>query len=147
MGKRRKGRELALRCLYSLEIRPDKNLEERLTEMVDISGAEPSIAGFALNLVGIVRQNRKEIDRLIARYSSNWSFDRVALLDRNILRLALSEMLQKDSSVPPVVCIDEAVELAKTYGTEESYRFVNGILNKVKEDFEAGKVTCLQKGP
>ena len=147
MGKRRKGRELALRCLYSLEIRPDKNLEERLTEVVDIKGVEPAVAEFALKLVGIVRQYRKEIDRLIGQYSANWSFERVALLDRNILRLALSEMLQKDGPVPPAVCIDEAVELAKAYGTEESYRFVNGILNKVKEDFEAGKVTCLQKGP
>ena len=56
-------------------------------------------------------------------------------------------MLKKNEEIPPAVCIDEAVELAKSYGSEDSYRFINGILNKVKEDLESGKIDYQQKGP
>ena len=147
MGKRRKGRELALRCLYSLELFPTGKSEERLAEIVREEGSEDTLKVFALELVSGVRENQDYFDRLISEYATNWSLDRVAVIDRNILRLSIYEMLRKDEEIPPAVCIDEAIELAKIYGSEDSYRFINGILNKVKEDLDLGKIDCPQKGP
>ena len=146
MGKRRGGRELALRCLYSLEIRPTSGFQKRLAELKE-DKADKKIIAFALELLSEVKKNQDYFDRLISRYATNWSLERVAVIDRNILRLSLCEMLKGNPEVPPLVCIDEAIELAKIYGTEDSYRFINGILNKIKEDLEAGKIAYLQKGP
>jgi len=147
MGKRRKGRELALRCLYSLEFLPTGKPEERLAEIIKEERPEKTVKAFALELLSGVNKNQDYFDRLISQYATNWSLDRVAVIDRNILRLSLYEMLKKNEEIPPAVCIDEAIELAKTYGSEDSYRFINGILNKIKEDLDLGKINCLQKDP
>lgn len=147
MGKRRKSRELALQCLYSLEVFPTGGVEERLADIIREVGAEKMIRAFAWELLSGVKENQEFFDRLISQYAANWSLDRVAIIDRNILRLSLYEMLRKNDEIPPAVCIDEAVELAKSYGSEDSYRFINGILNKIKEDFDSGKIDFPQKGP
>ena len=147
MGKRRKGRELALRCLYSLEMFPTGDIEERLADIAREEGAEKTTQAFARELLSGVKENQGYFDRLISRYATNWSLDRVAVIDRNILRLSLYEILGKNEEIPPAVCIDEAIELSKAYGSEDSYRFINGILNKVKEDLDSGKISYPQKGP
>ena len=147
MGKRRKGRELALQCLYSLEVFPTGGAEERLADIIREGGTEKTTQAFARELLSGVKENQEYFDRLISQYATNWSLDRVAVIDRNILRLSLYEMLRKNEEIPPAVCIDEAIELAKSYGSEDSYRFINGILNKVKEDLESGKIDYPQKGP
>lgn len=147
MGKRRKGRELALRCLYSLEVFPTGGAEKRLADISREEGAEKTTQAFAWELLSGVKENQDYFDRLISRYATNWSLDRVAVIDRNILRLSLYEMLGQNKEIPPAVCIDEAVELAKTYGSDDSYRFINGILNKVKEDHNLGKIDFPRKGP
>ena len=147
MGKRRKGRELALRCLYSLEMLPTGGVEERLADIIREEGSEKTTQAFAGELLSGVKENQDYFDLLISQYATNWSLDRVAVIDRNILRLSLYEMLRKNKEIPPAVCIDEAVELAKAYGSEDSYRFINGILNKVKEDLDSGKLDFPQKGP
>ena len=136
-----------MRCLYSLEVLPTGGAEERLTDIAREEGAEKGTQVFAWELLSGVKENQDYFDRLISQYATNWSLDRVAVIDRNILRLSLYEMLRENEEIPPVVCIDEAVELAKSYGSEDSYRFINGILNKVKEDLDSGKIDYPQKGP
>ena len=138
---------MALRCLYSLEVFPTGGAEERLADVVREEGAEKTTQAFAWELLSGVKENQDYFDCLISQYANNWSLDRVAVIDRNILRLSLYEMFRKNKEIPPAVCIDEAVELAKSYGSDDSYRFINGILNKVKEDLESGKIDCPQNGP
>ena len=144
MGKRRKGREMALCCLYALEMRPGGSPEDRLKEIV-ISGADATAFSFGLKLVQGVLENKYQLDDLLEKAVTNWPFKRVAVIDRNLLRLALYEMLASGGATSAAVFIDEGIELAKIYGTDESYRFINGILNKIKEDLEAGKTDYLQK--
>ena len=87
--------------------------------------AQPLIEGMVAHL--------DEVDERIRRYCENYEFHRISPVDRNVLRLAIYEMLYRDD-IPPVVSIDEAIELAKTFGGAESGRFVNGILDRVKND-------------
>ena len=89
--------------------------------------AEPLFEGTVAHL--------PEIDERIRRYCENYEFRRISAVDRNILRLAIYEMLYRDD-IPPVVSINEAIELAKTYGGADSGRFVNGILDRVRKDLD-----------
>lgn len=126
MFKRRKGRELALKTLfqidvgglpagYALEVTP---LEHP---------AEPQVWEFARQLVLGVLKHLDEIDAILSELVEGWSLDRLASVDRSVLRLAVYEMLHTPET-PPAVVINEAVELAKAYSTEDSGRFVNGVL-------------------
>jgi N utilization substance protein B len=120
---RRRAREAVLRCLYRREFLPLS--PEELLEEEDLGNE----ALFAEELLKGVVERGEEIDRIIDRRAEGWGLDRLALVDRNILRLALYELLHTDT--PPEVVIDEAVELAKTYGTEKAPAFINGILDRV----------------
>ena len=102
-------------------------------EFWDLRPASKPIRDFALNLVHGVIEHRAETDERISRYAENYELGRLAVVDRNILRLAIYEMLHRHD-IPPVVSINEAIEIAKRFGTEESSRFVNGILDRVKLD-------------
>ncbi len=131
-GARRKARELALQVLYRMDINPcgpDQALEESL----DDGRGDPRAADFARELVlgGFAR--RDEIDRVIAAASSKWGIGRMAVVDRNILRLAVYELLAAPKT-PPRVVLDEAIELAKSFGGEESANFVNGVLDRIMSD-------------
>jgi len=95
--------------------------------------AELEIRRFAEPLIRGTLQHRDEIDAKIRQYARNWDLHRMAVVDRNILRLALYEMLHRDD-IPPVVSINEAVDIAKKFSTPESGRFVNGILDKIRVD-------------
>lgn len=130
MGARRQGRELALQILFS----QDFSTSDRgaLLEIA-LEDAEPGAAAgrvFADEIVRGVQEHRPEIDARIADKSKNWALNRMSKVDLNILRLAVYELLFR-SDIPKNVTINEAIEVAKKYGTEESPAFVNGILDEV----------------
>jgi transcription antitermination protein NusB len=129
-GVRRRARGHALQLLYAVDLNPAGDLGETAA-----FGAEYEIelddeaAGFAHRLVEIARTRAGEIDDLIQGVSKNWRIDRMARVDRNILRLATAELLAGDA--PARVVINEAVELAKRFGTAESASFVNGVVDRI----------------
>ncbi|MBI1922396.1 MAG: transcription antitermination factor NusB [Geobacter sp.] len=128
MGLRRKARELALQALYAIEIEPAGiKKSESFWEAFE---AEAHVLAFARELVQGVIANREELDRVIAEKSRNWSLSRMAKIDLNILRLAAYELLHRPD-IPKNVTINEAIEIAKIFGTEDSPAFVNGILDEI----------------
>jgi N utilization substance protein B len=130
---RRAVRELVVQFLYQFEMSGGK-LDEALPLFWETQ-AEVGEKGrkFAEELVRGVIERRAEIDEKIARYTEHWDLPRIAAVDRNILRLAMYEMLFRDD-IPPVVSINEAVDIAKKFSTRESGAFVNGILDRLKAD-------------
>jgi len=138
MRKRTQSREFALQLLYQLDITKEKDCEivlDNLWQSQDELAAE-DIKAFTADLVRGVVNQLKEIDAKIAQYASNWQIGRMAVVDRNILRLASYELLFR-SDIPPKVSINEAIELAKKYSGIEAAKFVNGVLDKIKADKEA----------
>lgn len=138
MGKRREGREAAVQYLYQLDLH-GQDLNASVAEFWSLrsgpaqaSTAAP-IRAFAEQLAAGVTQHVAEIDEVIKKYAANYELHRIAAVDRNILRLAIYEMLHCQD-VPPVVAINEAIEIAKKFGSDESGRFVNGILDRVRGD-------------
>jgi N utilization substance protein B len=130
MGKRRHAREAALSILYQLEFRAGK-LPEVFRDYWAEHPGPPEVQAFAEDLVTGTVAHREEIDALIARTAEHWAFSRIALVDRNILRIATYELLcQKE--IPERVILNEAIEIAKTYGSGDSSRFVNGILDRIR---------------
>jgi transcription antitermination factor NusB len=129
MGKRRRARELAIQVLFHLEYNPGP--PEAAFELVcENFGLSASARPFSKRLVLGVCERREDLDRLIRRSSRNWRLERMPRVDRNILRLGIYEMMyMKD--IPPRVSIDEAVELGKLYGTEDSGSFINGVLDDI----------------
>lgn len=126
---RRAAREAALRALFQIDVgrsSPERALEYNLEEL-QIPTKERS---FATDLVMGAVRNLEELDGVIHRFAERWSVDRMARTDRNILRLALYELLYVDE-IPPSVSVNEAVELAKAYGDFDSPKFVNGVLGNV----------------
>jgi len=108
---------------------------EKLDEFWEFCPATPRAREFAQPLIEGMVAHLPEIDERIRRYSENYEFHRISPVDRNVLRLAIYEMLYRDD-IPPVVSINEAIELAKTFGSGDSGRFVNGILDRVKNDLK-----------
>jgi N utilization substance protein B len=130
MGKRRKAREIALMVLYELEFR-SRDATRVLEEFWKDRPTLPEVKEFADSLVRGTVDHSPEIDALIAANATHWSLARIALVERNILRLATYELLYRHD-VPEKVAINEAIELAKLYGSEESGAFVNGILDQIR---------------
>jgi len=128
-GQRRKARVLALQALYELDSVPH-NQAEVLSRLIDELGASASAARFATELVDGVMINRPRIDEVLAQVAPAWPIDQIPAIDRNILRLAIYEVVI-DNKVPMRAAINEAVELAKTYGGDNSPKFVNGVLGSV----------------
>lgn len=155
MGKRHEARERAVQFLFQHELNPPENLELELaqfwnTQRVSVLEEEkgPSQWGprgeapaptteeaemrlFAEPLIRGVLEQRDQLDEHIKKHARNWDFHRIAAVDRNIMRLAIYEMLHRHD-IPPVVSINEAVEIAKKFSTHDSGKFVNGILDKVR---------------
>ena len=132
MGKRRAARELALKFLYQTEFNSENpNLE--VDSFCERLNATEEIRSFAQVLIKKLLLHEKEVDELLKKISTNWPWDRMAVIDRNILRLAICELLF-DSTTPPKVVINEAIEIAKKFGTHESPDFINGILDKIFKD-------------
>jgi len=134
MGRRREGREAAVQFLYQADLNKE-NAEDLLADFWKIREAKTGIREFATQLVRGVTAHREEIDALIRGATANYELGRLAAVDRNILRVGIYEMLHA-LDVPPVVAINEAIEIAKRFGAEESGRFVNGILDRVKLDLK-----------
>ncbi len=127
---RHKARELALQTLYACEAGDATEWEDMLRAISGEKSFTEDTIGYARELMRQTTGALAAIDERIACHAANWELKRMAALDRNILRLAVAE-LSFFSEVPFKVVIDEAVELAKTYGTEDSGRFVNGILDSI----------------
>ncbi len=120
---RRQARERALELLYEAEAKDAEPVEI-------IDGLPVAPHGYTVALVTGVAQSRPELDEVIARYARGWTLERMPAVDRNLLRLACFELAHRPD-VPTAVVIDEAVELAKQFSTEESGRFVNGMLSRI----------------
>ncbi len=136
MGKRREGREVALQLLFNWDLNlreaPQVKDLELFWELRDVVAGVRSFATTVLN--GVIA-NQAAIDSKIAKYTANYELKRIAAVDRNILRMAIYEMLYA-VDVPPIVAINEAIDIAKKFGTEESGKFVNGVLDRVKLDLD-----------
>jgi len=128
-GARRKARALAFQALYEIDtVRHE--IDGVVTRLLAEGGLSEENAAFTRELVSGVIQNKGEIDRHIQSFAPAWPIEQIPAVDRNILRLAIFEVLL-DNKVPVKVAINEAVELAKTFGSESSPKFVNGVLGSV----------------
>lgn len=128
MPSRRKSREAALQVLFSMDMLNDDS-EALMLPLCEMVGADKNIDPYCNELVEGVICHRIEIDDMITRFSSNWKISRMAGTDRNVMRIAIYEMLHRHEDVPYKVVIDEAVDIGKKYGTEESGAFINGVLD------------------
>lgn len=157
MGMRREARERAVQFLFQFDLNKPERLEDALNQFWDSQRSaaiaeekgkarwgetielppatteEAAMRLFAEPLIRGTLEHLSEVDAKIQHYAKNWDLNRMAVVDRNILRLAVYEMLYRQD-IPPVVSINEAVDIAKRFSTDESGRFVNGILDKVKGD-------------
>jgi N utilization substance protein B len=155
MGKRREARERAVQFLFQQDLNAPENLDAALEHFWDSqrpaaleedkaearwgqevefpppTAEEEAVRLFADPLIRGTLQYRDEADEYIKRHAQNWELHRIAAVDRNILRLAIYEMLHRED-IPPVVSINEAVDIAKKFSTHDSGKFVNGILDKIK---------------
>jgi len=155
MGKRREARERAVQFLFQHDLNPPEDLDAALEQFWQSQRAaaiaeekgiaswgepvelppptvdEAAIRFFSDPLIRGALQFRDEADAIITKHAKNWDLHRIAAVDRNILRLAIFEMLHRDD-IPPIVSINEAVDIAKKFSTQDSGKFVNGILDKVK---------------
>lgn len=155
MGTRREARERAVQFLFQHDLNPPEQLDEALDRFWDAqrlnaveakldkatwgepvavpdpTADEAATRAFADGLIRGVLGCRADLDAQIVKFAEHWDLHRMAAVDRNVLRLAIYEMLHRDD-IPPVVSINEAVDIAKRFSTDQSGRFVNGILDKVK---------------
>lgn len=153
MGQRREARERAVQFLFQYDLNPPENLDGALDAFWDSQRAaalnndkamwnekvelppptveESAVRLFADPLIRGTIENRTRLDAEIVKYAQNWDLHRMAAVDRNVLRLAIYEMLFRED-IPPVVSINEAVDIAKKFSTDDSGKFVNGMLDKVK---------------
>lgn len=129
MKSRRKARELALQALYSIEV-ASESAAKVLDDIRREDAPAEEVRTYTERLVNSVIEKRADLDKLIHEQSDNWDLARVAVLDKNILRMAITEILYFED-IPPKVSIDEAIELAKKFSTEKSGTFINGILDPI----------------
>ena len=157
MGKRREARERAVQFLFQHDLNPPEDLQGALeqfwqtqraaaiaedkgtanwgvpVELPPPTAEELAIRQFSDPLIRGALEHRNEADEVIKKHAKNWELHRIAAVDRNVLRLAIYEMLHRDD-IPPVVSINEAVDIAKKFSTQDSGKFVNGILDRVKSE-------------
>lgn len=157
MGMRREARERAVQFLFQYDLNPPEDLDRALDQFWDSQRAaalaeekgvarwgeqfelppatadEAATRVFADPLIRGCLEHRDELDEQIIKSAKNWSLHRMAVVDRNVLRLAIYEMLHRED-IPPIVSINEAVDIAKKFSTEDSGKFVNGILDKIKHE-------------
>ncbi len=129
VGARRKTRAIALQALYEVDS-TGHEMQAVLDRLLSEAGLSEENAAFAHSLLSGVIKNKEEIDRNIQSFAPAWPIEQIPMVDRNILRLAIFEVLL-DNKVPVKVAINEAVELAKMFGSENSPKFVNGVLGSV----------------
>ena len=143
MGRRRKAREDTLRILFRLEFE-NKQIEKTLDQYWKSKKASEEIKEYSTWLVNGVISDQAKIDNIIQQVSEHWRISRMALVDRNILRMAVFELLYEEKIAPAIV-INEAIEIAKKYSGEEAATFVNGILDAIRKDLKDIKKSLEEK--
>ncbi len=143
IGTRRKSRELALQMLFQLDLGRQEREDVRRTFWGERKDLEEKIRGFSDDLFRIACERREEIDQLIERNAEHWRMDRMAAVDRNLLRTSVAEFLGFPKTPKPVV-INEALEIARRYSTPESVHFINGVLDGVARELK-GKNSAILK--
>lgn len=139
MGKRREGREAAVQFLYQLDVQGERNAADSAADFWALRSGPGTAAvtaktrAFTEQLAAGVMAHRDDIDARIKKYTANYELHRLAAVDRNVLRVAIFEMLHSPD-VAPVIIINEAIEIAKKFGAEKSGGFVNGILDRIKQE-------------
>jgi transcription antitermination factor NusB len=134
--KRTRSRELALQLLYQIDMRGDDARSQTDGFLNAEAPGEEDVQIFARQLVEGALGRREEIDALLSGAAENWRLHRMAIVDRNILRMAVFEMLAIDE-IPAKVTINEAIELGKRYSTKQSGSFINGILDRIRREIES----------
>ena len=129
MSRRSRAREVVLQILYEDDLNPSRNLAAADEFLAARLNREEDLLEFARGLLSGVRRNRGELDEILSQVADNWPLARMAVTDRNVLRLGAYELLYTDAPGP--VAIDESVELAKRFGAKQSPQFVNGILDRL----------------
>ena len=145
-GKRRLGREFAIQFLYQYDMGGGELDDALRLFWLTQDEVNDTVRAFATELIRGCFANRAAVDEKIQKYTEHWEVHRIAAVDRNILRLAMYEMLCRDD-IPPVVSINEAVDIAKKFSTRESGAFVNGILDRLKADLLRPARSAAGKGP
>ena len=143
MGRRRRAREDTLRILFQLEF-DNTPLENMLTQYWDIRKASEDIKEYSTWLAQGIVSHQDEIDNIIQSVSEHWRISRMALVDRNILRIAIFELLFEEN-IAPAIIINEAIEIAKKYSGNDAATFVNGILDTVRKNLEDIKMSLEEK--
>jgi len=133
MTRRRKAREVALQFLYQLDLNAEDDPGPREEEFWGRHRLGEEARAFSEGLVRGTKANQAKIDQILAGCAEHWELARMAVVDRNILRMAVYELLWSPE-VPPKVAINEAIEIAKKFGTKESSRFINGVLDRINKD-------------
>lgn len=136
MPGRRYSREIALKTLFHLEFNPEP-VEEAVDKLKLLHNWNDRHIEYALKILNLVQEHKREIDTYISKASKNWKLERIGKVERCILRLSSAELLYLNHEVPPKVCIDEAVEMAKTFGNEDASKFVNGIMDYIYKNVYA----------
>jgi N utilization substance protein B len=136
MGARRKARELALQMLYQFDL--SGNSPEMIVDTFEeLQKSKPNTREFATKIFHGTVQNLEALDDMIQAQAENWRLSRMAVVDRNIIRMSVYEFLHEDDT-PKLVIIDEAIEIAKKFGTDKSSQFINGILDGILKRYNLG---------
>ncbi|HZM11485.1 MAG TPA: transcription antitermination factor NusB [Candidatus Limnocylindrales bacterium] len=137
-GTRRKSRELALQMLFQLDMGKQTTDDVRKTFWAERRDLDEKVRGFADDLFRVASEREAEIDQLIEKNAEHWRMDRMAAVDRNVLRAGIAEFLGFPDTPRPVV-INEALEIARRYSTPESVQFINGVLDSVARELGEAK--------
>ena len=134
MGNRRYSRELVIQFLYLTEMN-EGEVTSQLESFWENNSCDKDVQSFTEDILNDIFDHKKEIDARLEKYSDNWTLSRMTVIDRNLLRMAASELMYS-KTVPPKVAIDEAVEIAKKYCAEDSPNFINGILDRILKELK-----------
>jgi transcription antitermination protein NusB len=139
MGTRRKSRELALQMLYQADLGQQPSEDVRKTFWTGRGEVDREVQGFAEDIFRVAQDRGGEIDKLIQNHAENWRMDRMAAVDRNVLRAAVAELIGFPQT-PRAVVINEAIEIARKFSAPESAQFINGVLDSIGKELEAARV-------
>lgn len=133
MGIRRQSRELALQFLFQNEFQHEQSREESLRLFQTTTHALPEVWNYMESLVKGVEESRSDVDKHLTSASAQWKLDRMSHIDRNVMRIAVYEMLFSPDLIPPSIAINEAVEISRRFGGSDSASFVNGVLDQISK--------------
>ncbi len=133
MGTRRKSRELCLQMLFQSDMGKQTPEQVRNTFWAERSGVDEDTRGFADDLFSVATERQQEIDELIQKHAQHWRMERMAAVDRNVLRASVAEFLGYQETPKPII-INEALEIARKFSSPESVQFINGVLDSVGKE-------------